>query len=142
MNNQSIEFNKMNKDLDPSDRIRKSFRVPVEDALKVWVMISAQRYSVLDICFDGVRILIDDSFEFQAGQSLLNCELNIFDVFIEGLQGRVIHISSGENKELQCGIQWIGASESEAQKIFQIVSKMKKKLLTDDDLSFDSPQKN
>ncbi|MBU1195324.1 MAG: PilZ domain-containing protein [Proteobacteria bacterium] len=142
MDKQSAEFNKLNTGPDQTDYIRKSFRVPVEDPLKVWVMINTRRYPVLDICFDGVRILINEMSEFQVEQSLSNCELTIFDVFIGSLQGRVIHVSAGENKALQCGIQWMDASENEAQKIFQIVSKMKNQLLTDDDMPFDTSQKN
>lgn len=141
MDKQSTEFNTLNRDLDQSDHIRKSFRVPVAEAQKVWVMIHTRRYPVLDICFDGVRILLNEMSEFEVEQSLSNCELNIFDMHIKGLQGRVVHVSFSENKELQCGIQWMGASENEAQKIFQIVSKMKNQLLTDDGISFDSPQK-
>lgn len=141
MDKQSTEFNKLNRDLDQSDHIRKSFRVPVSEAQKVWVMIHTRRYPVLDICFDGVRILLNEIPEFEVEQSLSNCELNIFEVHVDGLQGRVVHISSCENKEIQCGIQWMGASESKAKKIFEIVSKMKNQVLTDADVSFESPQK-
>ncbi len=139
MNNQSIEFGKIGKDPDLPDNVRKSFRVPIEDAQKVWVMVNARRYAILDICFDGVRILIDNDSDFKIEQSLLDCELNLFNSLVDGLNGRVVHITLSETKELQCGIQWMDASEGKAVKIFDIVSKMKNQLLKGDIISFDSP---
>ncbi len=139
MNKQSIEFGKSKEDAELPDVVRKSFRVPVEDVQKVWAMIRNKKHAVLDVCFDGVRIAIENKAAFTIDEALSDCELKLFNVSIEGLNGKVVHISSADKKEWQCGIHWIDMQEDKARQILEIVSKMKKQLLKDDVISFDSP---
>jgi len=136
MNTQSIEFDNIEEDSSLPDVVRKSFRVPVEDSKKVWVVIHNRRYPVRDICLGGIGIILEDNTVFAIEQTLKNCELYIYNTSIKDLNGRVIHFSSNLEKELQCGIQWIDMKESTASQISKIVLKMKEQLLKDDGISF------
>ena len=138
MNSQSIEFDKINEDSSLPEIVRKSFRVPVEDNENIWVVINAKRYSLLDISLGGIGIVLDDTSAFTVAQTLKNCELNIFDVSIKELNGRVVHLSSDFGTALHCGIEWIDMQEKRAGQISKIIETMKKKLLEDDNISFDS----
>lgn len=132
MNKQSDEFDKSKEDDDIPNIVRKAFRVPVDDSSEVWAVIDHERYPVLDIAFDGIKIALRDEEQLVQQQVIKDCELNIFDVSFKGINGRVVHISLTENNEWQCGIHWIDITEDTARQIFEIVSKLKDKLLKDD----------
>ncbi|MCK5836434.1 MAG: hypothetical protein KAH09_04135 [Desulfobacula sp.] len=132
MNDQSLEFRKMKDIPGLPERVRKSFRIPVEDSQKVWVLINNKRYPVLDICLNGISIALDDNGAFTIDQTINNCELNILDESIEALNGRVIHFSSYLGEDWQCGIQWMDMNEITTRQISMIVLKMKEQLLKDD----------
>ncbi len=137
MNDQSIEFRKIKEDLTLPEIVRKSFRVPVKDSQNVRVTISNTQYPVLDICLDGIGIALEDSSAFAIDKILKNCELNIFDVTIKDLNGRIVHFSLTPAKDCHCGIQWVDMKQKTADKISKIVAKMKEQLLKDDTILFD-----
>lgn len=138
MNSQSIEFDKINEDSSGPETVRKSFRVPVEDHENIWVVINTRRYSLQDISLEGIGIVLDDTSGFDIEQILNNCELNIFNVSIKELTGRVVHLSSEFGSALHCGIEWIDMKEKGTDEISKIIKTMKKQLLEDDNISFDS----
>ncbi len=132
MNNQSIEFDKVNEDPSLPKIIRKSFRVPIEDDENAWAVINAKRYPIRNISLEGVGIVLDDTSVFSIEQTFTHCELNIFNASIKELNGRVVHLSSDLGKVLQCGIEWIDLEEQLTDEILTIVQNMKDKLLNDD----------
>lgn len=137
MNSQSIEFDKIKEDSSLPEIVRKSFRIPVEDSRKVWVVIDDTQYTVLDISVGGIGIALKKSSVFCVDQVLTGCRLNIFNESITDLSGRIIHFSSDTGKKWQCGLQWIDMKENSVNQISKILLKMKDKLLKDDALSFD-----
>ena len=140
MNDQSIEFLDIKEDSTLPEIVRKSFRVPVKDSWNGRVVINNKQYPVLDICLDGISIALEDNSAFAIDQILKNCELNISDVTIKDLNGRIIHflLNPAKNcKDCHCGIQWMDMKEKTANQILKIVSKMKKQLLKDDTILFD-----
>lgn len=137
MNDQSIEFRKIKEDLTLPEIVRKSFRVPVKDSQNVRVAINNAQYPVLDICPDSIGIVLEDKSAFTIDQILKNCELNIFDLTIKDLNGRIVHFSLSPSKHWHCGIQWIDMKQKTADQISKIVAKMKEQLLRDDTILFD-----
>lgn len=136
MNSQSIEFNEISQDPATQKIVRKSFRIPVEDNKNIWVVINDEHYTVLDICFGGIGIVLKNNSVFCVDQVLKNCELNIFDTAIKDLNGRVIHFTSQAGKDWQCGIQWINTNRDIADQMSKIVLKMKEQLLEDNRIPF------
>jgi len=134
MNNQSIEFDKINEDPSLPKIIRKSFRVPIEDNENAWAVINAKRYPIQDISMEGIGIVLDDTSAFSIEQTFTHCELNIFNASIKELNGRVVHLSSDLGKVLQCGIEWIDLKEKMADEISTVVQNMKNRLLKDDNI--------
>ncbi|WP_300459809.1 hypothetical protein [Desulfobacula sp.] len=132
MEDQSLEFKKIKDIPGFPESVRKSFRIPVEDSQKAWVLINNKRYPVLDICPDGIGIGLDDNGTFTIDQTIGNCELNISDESIKALNGKVIHFSSCLDENWQCGIQWMDMDEKTAHQISKIVLTMKEQLLKDD----------
>lgn len=138
MNDRSIEFQEIKDYTSLPEIVRKSFRVPVEDKEKVWVVIDKQRYPVLDICLDGIGIALEKNAAFTIEQAVLNCELNVFDTSIKALNGQIVHLTTSKGENWQCGIQWINMEKEASEKILKIVSKMKDQLLNDESRSSDS----
>ena len=132
MSHQSIEFQKTKENIPLPEIVRKSFRIPIEDTENVWVVINGNRYPVLDICLDGIGIALEKESAFTIEQELLNCELTIFNVLIKNLNGQIVHLTSDEDKNLQCGVQWIDMEKAAIDQISEIVSKMKEQLLKED----------
>ncbi len=132
MSNQSIEFQKTKENIPLPEIVRKSFRIPIDDKENGWVVINKNRYQVLDICLDGIGISLEKDSEFATEQALLNCELTLFNVLIKNLNGKIIHLTSDKDKNLQCGIQWIDMEKGAIDQILEIVSNMKKQLLKED----------
>lgn len=137
MNDRSIESQAIKEDNSLPEIVRKSFRVPIEDKDKVWVIMNENRYRVLDICLNGIGIALDKREPFTIEQVFLNCELNIFNVSINKLSGQIVHLTSTKGKNWQCGIQWIDIKKDTADKLFSIVSKMKEQLLKGETIAFD-----
>ncbi|MBU1340446.1 MAG: hypothetical protein KKE44_07900 [Proteobacteria bacterium] len=135
MNSQSIEFDKIKEDATLPEIVRKSFRVPIEDTKKVWVLIHNKKYLVQDICIGGIGIVLKDNSVFTIDQSIKKCELNIFDISVKNLDGRIVHLSSGPGKELKCGIQWLSMEKETIHQISKIVLTMKQQLLQDNSSS-------
>ena len=140
MNDQSIEFQKIMGDKTLPEIVRKSFRIPVEDTEDVWVVIDKSRYPVLDICLDGIGIVLENNSVFTIEQALLNCELNIYGESIKDLNGKVVHFFSRRKKDWQCGIQWIDMEKRTADQISKIFFKMKEQLLKENNIPFDQEQ--
>ena len=140
MNDESIDFQKIMENTTLPEIVRKSFRVPVEDTENAWVVINEIRYPVLDICLDGIGIVLEDNSVFTIEQTLINCELNIDGESIKDLNGKVVHFFSRRKNEWQCGIQWIAMEKRTADQISEIVSKKKEQLLNDGNGSFDQEQ--
>ena len=132
MSDQSIEFQKTKENIPLPEIVRKLFRIPIEDKENVWVVINGNRYSVLDICLNGIGIALEKESLFTVEQEFLNCELTIFDVLIQNLTGQIVHLTSDKDKNLQCGIHWINMENDTIDQISKIVSKMKEQLLKED----------
>ncbi len=134
MNDQSIDFQKIIEDVTSPEIVRKSFRVPINDADRenVWVVIDEKRYTVCNVSPGGISISLKDNSIFTIDQALLNCELNIFNQSVKDLNGKIIQFSSTRKKDWQCGIQWIDLKKETADQILKIVIKMKEQLLKDD----------
>jgi len=132
MNDQSIDFQKINEDLTSPEIVRKSFRIPILDKENIWVMIDEKRYPVENISLGGICISFKDKSVFTIDQTLLNCELNVFNQSIINLDGQIIQFSSKRKKDWKCGIQWINLNKETADQILKIVIKMKEQLLKDD----------
>ncbi|WP_041279398.1 hypothetical protein [Desulfobacula toluolica] len=137
MNDQSIEFGKIKDDSTLPEIVRKSFRVPVKDSQNVWVKIHNKKYPVLDICLDSIGIVLEDKSAFTIDQILKSCELNIFDLKIKDLNGRIVHFSLSPSKHWHCGIKWMDIKQKIADQISKIVAKMKEQVLKDDTILFD-----
>lgn len=133
MNSQSIEFGEIEKDINTPEIVRKSFRIPVEDHIKVMVVIDSETYPVLDISLDGVGVSLDGNCVFEMDQVLKNCELCFSDQSIKGLDGKIVHLSpTSPEKKLQGGIRWTDLSEQNDKKIANVFKEMKKQLLSDE----------
>ena len=132
MSDQTIEFQKTKENIPLPEIVRKSFRIPIEDKENGWVVINGNRYPVLDICLDGIGIALENDSVFTIEQKLLNCELTIFNELIKNLNGQIVHLTSDQDKNLQCGIQWVDMDETAIDQISQIVSNMKQQLLKED----------
>ncbi|NOX33476.1 MAG: PilZ domain-containing protein [Deltaproteobacteria bacterium] len=137
MTSQSIEFNKIKDDSTLPEIVRKSFRVPVEAKENVWAVINKKRYSAQDICPNGIGIILENNSAFAVEQTLLNCELNIFNLLIKNLNGKVVHLSPGSGEKWQCGIKWMDMEKGAADQISKIVFKMKEQLLQDNYILID-----
>ena len=132
MNNQPIALDPVVKDSFLHEIVRKSFRVPVNHPGKFWVGVNTNRYPIRDICLDGVGITLEDPTGFAISQTVMNCELNIAQERIKGLNGRVIHFSLNSGKDWQLGVQWIAISKQAAGQIYEVVTTLKKELFSGD----------
>lgn len=138
MSSEPIEFENPDQQSEKSDIVRKSFRVPLEEAENVWFAFQGQRYSVVNISYDGVGILIDHSGIFKGGRTLEKCDLNIADQMVKNLKGSIVHVSCTDDKIWQCGIQWLELPDDKAKLISETVSSMKEQLLKNGTISFES----
>jgi hypothetical protein len=140
MNTESFEFEILKDGSTLPEIVRKSFRIPVEDGRSAWVIINDRQYVVQDICIGGIGIVLKKDSVFCVDQVLNDCELNIFNISIKALNGRVIHFSSDHDKSndktWQCGIQWVDMRENDVNRISKILSTMKAQLLKDDNVLF------
>ncbi len=132
MSKGTIEFQKTKEDTSLPDIVRNSFRIPIDDKENTWVVIHKKRYPVLDICLNGISIDLEKNSPFTVEQALLNCELNIFDVSIKKLKGKIVHLTSSKEGKWRCGVRWIDMGKVTEDKIFKIISKMKDQLLKDE----------
>jgi hypothetical protein len=112
--------------------VRKYFRVPVDRPDQIWVKINNTKYPVRDICLDGVGITLEDPGTFVISQTVTDCELQISDVVLKGLNGRVVHFSLNSGKDWQCGIHWTSLDENAARRIADKLSVLKNELLSND----------
>ncbi|MFH2058366.1 MAG: hypothetical protein ABIJ59_05655 [Pseudomonadota bacterium] len=131
MDSQPIVFDEDNKD--PFEKIiRKSFRVPAGDSDNIWVKIGDIRYPLCDICNGGIGIALENPLTFTISQTIQDCELQIKDLNIKNLNGRVVHLSLNSDKDWQCGIQWIDMDKNLARQMAETISELKDELLKDD----------
>lgn len=135
MNSPSIEFDKVKEDSAIPAIIRQSFRIPVESNPNVGVKIGHVRYPLQDICAGGIGLSIKDKSIFSMDQALDNCELILFDLTIENLKGRVVHVSTIADGEWHYGIQWMDPDAEASAKISSVVRKMKESLLAAEEQS-------
>jgi hypothetical protein len=133
VNSQPIKPNTVSQDPTVNKIVRKYFRVPVDAPDQVWVKINNTKYSVCDICLDGVGVTLEDPGAFQISQTVADCELKISDLVLKGLNGQVVHFSLNAGKDWQLGIHWTALEEEEARRILDKVSVLKKELLSNDD---------
>ena len=131
MNSQPIAFDENGAD-SFEKIIRKSFRVPAGGSDNVWVKIRNTRYPVCDICNGGIGIALENPSTFAISQTILDCELQIVDLNVKKLNGRVVHLSLNSGKEWQCGIQWIDMDKNSARQMAETISELKDELLKDD----------
>ncbi len=129
MNSQSIEFQKIKEDTDSPEIVRHSFRIPVEEMEKIFLVIDKIQYTVFDISPGGIGISPEDNTAFAVDEIIENCELHIFDDLFENLKARIVHCSLGIEMTLQCGIQWIDLDRQSADQLNKIVLTMKDQLL-------------
>ncbi|MCM2286601.1 MAG: hypothetical protein NDI81_17590 [Desulfobacula sp.] len=132
MNSQSIEFDRVKKDSPLPKIVRKSFRIPVEDQINIWIKINHTPYPVQDIGIDGLSIAVKDSLTFFVDQNVSNCELHYFDAALQNLNGRIVHISAAVGQDWKYGIQWEGLEKAVSDRILSIVCEMKAQLLKKD----------
>jgi len=132
MNSQPDSQDKTHNDPLLNKIVRNSFRVPVDDADDMWVLIDGTRYPIRDICLDGIGIITEDPSAFTVAQIFMDCELNLAGELITGLNGRVIHFSLNSGKDWQSGIQWIAMTDDARKKITDIVTELKQEFLIDD----------
>jgi hypothetical protein len=136
MNTESFEFEILKDGSTLPEIVRKSFRIPLEDGRSAWVIINNRQYVVQDICIGGIGIVLKNDSVFCVDQVLNDCELNIFNISIKALSGRVIHFSSDNDKVWQCGIQWVDMPADDVDRISKILSTMKAQLLKDTNVLF------
>jgi hypothetical protein len=129
MNSQSIEFDRVKADSPLPKMVRKSFRIPVEDQKNIWIMINNTPYPVQDIGIDGLSITVKDNLAFSVDQDIINCELHYFDLSLQNLNGRIVHISAAPGQDWKYGVQWEGLEKEISDRILAIVCEMKAQLL-------------
>ncbi len=129
MNDQSLEFHNIKDDSSSPGIVRKSFRIPIESTQDIWVEIDSEKFMVLDIGEEGIRIGLKEKSQFQLDQSLNNCTLYIEGQSIQNLNGIIVHFSSDLDNGWQYGIQWVNSGKESKEKMSSIIKNLKAKLL-------------
>ncbi len=129
MSSQSIEFQKIKEDTDSPEIVRHSFRIPVEDMEKIFLVINEIQYTIFDISTGGIGITPEGNTAFAVDDIIENCELHIFDDLFKNLKARIIHCSLGVEMTLQYGIQWVDLDKQSADRLNKIILTMKDQLL-------------
>ena len=106
--------------------IRHVFRMPVVEEDNVSLDIDDSTFEVINICANGVGILIDREVSLTAGQQLDSISLQLDTVHLS-LQGKVIHVSPCEF-QLICGIEFLQISEENQKEIFNFLKKNREHL--------------
>ena len=130
MNGQSIEFQKIKKDVIVDKSIRSSFRVPVEEIQNIKLIINEIQYRVFDISPGGVGFGLKDNSLFSIDEIIENCEFHILDQSFKSLKAKIVHFSKGTVMPLQCGIKWIDLDDESSDQLNKIALKMKEQLFT------------
>ncbi len=132
MNNQSNEFQKIKEDTTSLEIVRRAFRVPIEGMGNIFLVIKGTKYKIVDISQGGIGVWCEDNSVFTMDEIIENCELHIFDHLFKNLKIRIIHFSPEVVKSKHCGIQWIDIDRQSADKLSEIILKMKDQLLKQD----------
>lgn len=137
---QSLEFFNVNEDSIVSKTVRKSFRVPISERKHIQVTLKGKVYDITNISNFGIGILLNSQADFQIGEVVKDCRLNLFDEDIPNLTGKIIHYSEDISQQWYYGIRWLEPGTLESDKIINGVLKLKEKFLADDALNGNTNQ--
>jgi hypothetical protein len=127
---QSIEFQEMNYDLQSTDQVRESFRIPLDGSRKHLVSINQASYPLIDIAKDGVCFVVSSELSLMEGDILTECRLLVGDQAVEPVKAEVVHLSSGSETYWICGIKWLDLDENAVKKIGDLLQDLRKEFFS------------
>ena len=112
MGGDSLDFYNL-EGSDLNSATRQFFRVSIGENEKYFVKIDKKKYSLVDVSVNGVSFYVDSGKKFPIGTIVSGCILELYEILIKGLNGKVVHNSSEpvnsdhdiETKWL-CGLIW------------------------------------
>ena len=125
---ESLEFQELNYDLQSTDRVRESFRIPLDGSKKYLVSINQASYTLIDLANDGGSFGIPPELGLMEGDILKNCRLLVKDQTVEPVKAEVVHLSPGSDTDWICGVKWLDLDEKTAKRIDCIVRELRQEL--------------
>ena len=109
---------------------RRAFRVPVSDSDGLKVGVDGIQYDVVNLGDRGIAFrLVGGESGFAVDDILPSIELR-FSNQVLNLRGKVIHISSGRNGGLICGLHFVDMNEETAHGVLRIYKHLRKQLFS------------
>lgn len=125
MNHSSIELAPMPED--GGQKVRRSFRIPLDPDDAVYIVIGTISYPVSNISPGGVGFSVQDNQRFEAGEILSPCRLQFKNFELTDLKAQVVHCSfSAQGSDLwQFGIQWLDMKNSRKKELEEMLVRLK-----------------
>lgn len=96
-------------ELGKENKIRETFRVPVEEKDNIKIVYDDIEYDVIDIATKGIGIRITKLDKFSVGDTLKPLRVVIKDKTFR-LEGAVVHVTTETSDTSICGIKFINMS--------------------------------
>jgi len=125
---ESIEFQEIKGDLELTDLVRNSFRIPTAARKNYFITINNVFHPLVDISNRGVALEFSGEKNLMINEIISGCSLILGDKIVENLNGEVVHLSPGRDMRWICGIRWVKSSLAAAGEIGLIVESLRKEL--------------
>ena len=109
-------------ELGKENKIRQTFRVPVEEKDNIKIVIDDIEFDVMDIATKGVGIRITKLDKFSIGEILKPIRVIINDKTFR-LEGEVVHITTETSDTSICGIKFINMSAESRDMLLDYLQK-------------------
>ncbi len=127
MGQSTIEFSTLPDDTDP--HVRHFFRVPVHEEKHGGILfISDVGYRISEISRTGIGVVVENNQTFEIGEYLEPCRVQLDELVLTGLTGKIVHCSSHEDV-WKFGIQWIDMTKDHKQQMEALHSRLKKRVM-------------